>query len=113
VGEYNVNNNRGHVSAPRFFKPSKSVSSARIKTEKYGKDLVSTTLVAGTFEWLSKQKKSANKNFFGKSKRFDGPSKYEKKPGPTSYKLNHKWSDERHILKTASSFSNLKSVYYS
>ena len=114
MGEYNVNPKKEHVSAPRYFKLAKSQSTARIKTEKsVGKDAMCTTMVVGTFDWLSKQKKPFHKNFFGRSKRFDGPSKYEKKPGPNNYKLNNKWGDENKILKTASSFSNFNSVYYS
>ena len=68
--------------------------------------------MTGTFEWLGAQKKNRNKNFFGRSKRFEGPSKFEKKPGPTSYKLNNKWSDSASLLKTMSSFSTFKNVYY-
>lgn len=73
-----------------------------------------TTLVVGTFDWMAAQKKPIHKNFFGKTKRFVGESKYDKRPGPNSYKLNNKWTDPNHILKaSASSINlNLKSVYY-
>jgi hypothetical protein len=71
------------------------------------------SLIAGTFDWLAAQKKPTHKNHFGKGRRFQGASKFEKKPGPNSYKLNNKWTDANHILKTACSLSNFKSVYYS
>ena len=76
------------------------------------KEPLNNTVVVGTFDWIAIQKKNSTKNFFGKSKRFQGPSKFEKKPAPTSYKLNVKWGDQANILKTISSFNNFKSVYY-
>ncbi len=103
------------MAGPKYFKLSGAKSQPRISTknEKKLKDEdLSHTLVAGTFEWLSRQKSSKNKNFFGKSKRFVGGSKYDRKPAPNSYKLNTKWGDSSNILKTSTSFSNYKSVYY-
>jgi len=43
---------------------------------KKSREHLKTTLVEGTFEWLASQKKTNNKNFFGKSRRFTGPSKF-------------------------------------
>lgn len=115
MGEYNVASGQKHVAGPKYFKLSSAKSQPRIsgKGERRVKEEeLSHTLVAGTFEWLSKQKRPSCKNFFGKSKRFVGGSKYDRKPAPNSYKLNTKWGDAANILKTSSSFSNFKSVYY-
>jgi hypothetical protein len=69
--------------------------------------------VIGTFDWIASQKKTANKNYFGKSKRFVTGSKFDKKPAPNFYHLNTKWSDSTNILKTSASTTSYKSVYYS
>lgn len=84
------------------------------KTEEIKEELP-TTVVNGTFDWMATQKKSGNKNFFGKSKRFLGESKYDKKPGPNFYKINMKWNDSNSVLKASASSINLnfRSVYYS
>lgn len=66
----------------------------------------------GTFDWIATQKKSTNKNFFGKSKRFYVSSKFDKKPAPNLYALNTKWTDSTNIMKTSASTTVLKSVYY-
>ena len=75
MGEYNLTK-QCHVSAPKYFKPAKSESTKRLKTEKSSKENLTKTLIEGTFEWMAAQKKTKTKNFFGKSKRFEGPSKF-------------------------------------
>lgn len=70
-------------------------------------------MVIGTFDWLAAQKRTTNKNFFGKSRRFVQGSKYDKKPAPNFYELNYKWTDQTNVmLKTSASAANFKSVYY-
>lgn len=113
IGEYNLlNDQRQHITSPKFGKVLRKSTSARVKTEKSTKEKTTPTLVMGTFDWLSAQKRPCNKNFFGKGRRFEEPSKSEKKPGPNSYKMNVKWTDPTQIMKTACSLSNFKSVYY-
>ncbi len=94
-------------------KAQSSVRTLKKKKEEVKEEL-KTTLITGTFDWLAAQKKPSHKNFFGKSGRFKGESKYDLKPGPNFYKINMKWNDSKSILKaSASSINlNLKSVYY-
>lgn len=81
VGEYNLTYfKRDHVVSPKYHKGiTISRSAANLKKkgkDKSDKEELSQTIVAGTFDWMATQPKSANKNLFGKSKRFNGGSKF-------------------------------------
>lgn len=89
VGEYNVNYVKSdHIASPKYhkaFASSKSTSALRKeekgeKAEKGEKgekgEELSRTVVAGTFDWIASQKKTASKNYFGKSKRFVAGGKF-------------------------------------
>lgn len=117
VGEYNINYLKSdHIASPMYrrgFTTSKSTTSLkREKTDKSEKEELSRTVVMGTFDWIASQKKPTNKNYFGKSKRFQVGSKFDKKPAPNFYALNTKWTDSTNIMKTSASTTTFKSVYY-
>jgi hypothetical protein len=107
VGTYSLTE-LGHVGVPKLFKKVHGDTS----TKKDPRKLLNVTANCyGTFEWLKLQQRKKDSCSFGRSKRFDGFSKRDKKPAPNTYKFDTNWVSKTCSMNLTSSAS-VKSVYY-